>query len=473
MKQIQRLCICCLWVWAAGTLCAQTVSPLKEATAGLFGAESDNITSTTSWNRVFFDKALVTASYGYDQNQNDSTGTGILLNTNVLNTAAMFNMKKSDILGGKIGISYVGGLGNGMELSANKNGGASITKKNLPFFHKLGFLIGLPGNKFGLRVGFDVGGTYNDLQQSPQKETSKITNTLSFKPSLEFGASIPTRNRYVFTPTAEVAVLITNGGGAAAGAYSSGSVKGIGSDGKPYEDTRIFHKYMPSGSVGIGIAFPSKLGITSWSSSFKYAFSYTHMPKKYERKITAGVLEEALYRPDRATAHTLSAQVTQTTALSWRLSLKAAVSLSANYRYELDGGSVRHTLTAKSPVQTTESHLFTLIPVISTGITYKISDNVLWFGAVAFRPLTYSVQQDKLYNEKVAVAMPQNTVAHTVGLPLLTHLGTGLNFQLSGDLGISCAVMLKPSETAPVRTLQDLFGTTIRLGVTWKDSLKQ
>ena len=472
MKYICKLCIGCLFLTAA--VYAQTVSPLKEATANLFGAESDNITSVTGWNGIFFDKVLATASYGYMQGQNDSTGTGTILNANVVNAAAMFNMGKSKILGGKIGVSYIGALGNDLEISDSKTGNATVKKTVLPFSHKIDFLIGLPGNKYGIRAGFDMGGSYSDLQQSPLKETSTNANSLSFKPSAGFGAKLQTTGRYVFTPSAEIALSITNGGGAAAGAYSSGSVKGIGSDGNAYENTRVYRKYTPSASVGLGLTFPSKMGITTWSGSARYGFSYTHMPQKFERLITSGVLTEAIYRPDRAMTHSLNLSVSQNTTVSWRLALKASASLGLSYAYDLTGGSIKHTITGGTgPIQTSETHSFTILPRISAGGTYKISDTVLWFGSIEFRPLNYSLIQTKQHDEKVHVGDVQSAQVNKIGKPLLTHLGMGLQFKLSPELGIQGAFVLKPGETSPVRTVQDAFGSNIRLSITWKDALKQ
>ena len=471
MKYICKLCIGCLFFTAA--VYAQTVSPLKEATANLFGAESDNITSVTGWNGIFFDKVLATASYGYVQGQNDSTGLATILNANVVNAAAMFNMGKSKILGGKIGVSYVGGLGNDMIFSDKVEGTTQVKEKTLPMFHKIGVLVGLPGNKYGIRVGFDMGGSYSLSQQSPLKENSTNTDSLSFKPSAGFGAKLQTAGRYVFTPSADIALSITNGGGAAATAYSSGSVKGIGSDGNAYENTRVYRKYTPSASVGLGVTFPSKMGITTWSGSARYGFSYAHMPQKFERLITSGVLTEAVYRPDRAMSHNFNLSVSQNTTVSWRLALRAAASLNLNYAYDLTGGSIKHTLSAKQPTQTIEESGFSVTPLIKAGVTYKINDNVLWFGGIEFRPFAYQISKTKSYDEKVAVKASSVRDGNDFKKPLLTHLGMGLQFKLSPELGIQGAFVLKPSETSPVRTVQDAFGSNIRLSITWKDALKQ
>lgn len=472
MKYIYKLCISCLLFTAA--LYAQTVSPLKEATAGLFGAESDNITSVTGWNGIFFDKVLATASYGYMQSQNDSTGTGTILNANILNTAAMFNMGKSKILGGKIGLSYIGGLGNDLQISDSKTGSKTVKRNVLPFSHKVNLLVGMPGNKYGLRIGFDIGGSYSDSKQSPLKENSTNANSLSYKPSLGFGAKLQTQSRYAFTPSAELALSITNSVGAAAGAISSGSVKGIGSDGKKFEHTRVFRKYTPSASVGLGVTFPSKMGITTWSLGGKYAFSYTYMPQKFEQRVISDVLTQAIYRPDSAMSHRFNLTVSQNTTVSWRLALKASASLDLSYAYDLTGGSIAHTITGGTgPIQTSEIHNFTVLPLISAGTTYKINDNVLWFGGIEFRPVTYSIIQTRQYNEKVYVAEAQTGQDNKIGKPLLTHLGMGLQFKLSPELGLQGAFVLKSGETSPVRTLQDAFKSNIRLSITWKDAIKE
>lgn len=471
MKYIYKLCISCL-LFTAG-LYAQTVSPLKEASAGLFGAESDNITSVTGWNGIFFDKVLATASYGYVQGQNDSTGLATILNANVINAAAMFNMGKSKILGGKIGVSYVGGFGNDMAIEDTVDGSSNVKKASLPMFHKIGFLVGLPGNKFGLRLGFDMGGSYSDSKQSPLKENSTNANSLSFKPSLGFGAKVQTPNRYVFTPSAELALSITNGGGAAATAYSSGHVAGIGSDGKKFEHTREFRKYTPSASVGLGVIFPSKMGITTWSCGGTYGFSYTYMPQKFERRVTSDVLTEAVYRPDSAMSHNLNVSVSQSTTVSWRLALKAAASVDLGYVYELTGGSIKHTISTIQPIQTIEETGFSVSPSVKAGVTYKINDNILFFGGLAFRPVAYHISKTKSYDEKIAVKASFVRNGNELKKPFLTHLGMGLQFKLSPELGLQGAFVLKPNETSPVRTIQDAFGSNIRLSITWKDALQQ
>ena len=471
MKYIHKLCISCLLFTAA--LYAQTVSPLKEATAGLFGAESDNITSVTGWNGIFFDKVLATASYGYEQSQNASSGVSTILNANVINAAAMFNMGKSKILGGKIGVSYVGGLGNNMLFNKNSKNNKESSDQVLPFFHKIGLLVGLPGNKYGLRLGFDMNGSYDNAKQSPLTEKSTNVNKLSFKPSLNFGTKLQTQSRYTFTPSAELALSITNGGGSAAAAYSSGHVAGIGSDGKKFENTGVFRKYTPSASVGLGVTFPSKMGVTTWSLGGKYAFSYTYMPEKYRRIITSDVLTEAIYRPDSAMSHRFNLTVSQNTTVSWRLALKAAASLELGYVYDLTGGSIKHTITNINPIQTREITKFIVTPLINAGVTYKITDNVLWFGGIEFRPVNYIMTREKIYDEKVSVAVSQAPHSDLVGKPFLTHLGMGLQFKLSPELGIQGAFVLKPSETSPVRTIQDAFGSNIRLSITWKDAIKE
>lgn len=473
MKYIYKLCISCLLFTAA--LYAQTVSPLKEATAGLFGAESDNITSVTGWNGIFFDKVLATASYGYLQSQNDASGLGTILNANVLNTAAMFNMGKSKILGGKIGVSYVGTFGSDMKFHDKTEGNAKAKGADMPkeHNHKIGLLIGLPGNKYGLRLGFDMGGEYSNVRQSPLTENSANVNALSFKPSLGFGAKLQTQSRYAFTPSAELTLSITNGGGSAAAAYSSGSIKGIGSDGKKFENTGVFRKYTPSASVGMGVTFPSKMGITTWSLGGKYAFSYTYMPEKYRRIITSGVLTEAIYRPDSAMSHRFNLTVSQNTTVSWRLALKASASIDLSYAYDLTGGSIKHTITASPAIQTTEVSNFMVAPLISGGVTYRISDNVLWFGGLVFRPIAYVMNNTKSYDEKVAVKDASVDIRNDIKTPFLTHFGMGLQFKLSPELGLQGAFVLKPTETSPVRTIQDAFGSNIRLSITWKDAIKE
>ncbi len=469
MKTGRVLCTAVICALCSIGAFAQTESPLKEATLGLFGAESDNVVSTAGWSGVFFDKVFVTGSYGYIQKQNASGVAGNILNANVLNAAAMFKAGRA-----KVGVSYTGGLGNDIVLQDDEQGTASAKQNTMPFFHNVRVLVGLPGNMFGLRLGMDIGGSYETTRLSPNVENSSNKNSLSFKPSVAFGASLRTASRYTFTPAAEVSLSVTNGGGAAAAAFWSESVgPGTGSDGKTYQKTAVYRAYTPAAEVGIGIGFPSKFGIVSWNANFKYNFSMTIMPEKYKRYVTGGVMTEAVYRPDEAMSHSFQAEVTAKSVVSWRLTVRGGAAVDLSYGYNLLGGSRTNTIAGNSSIQTEEAHRFSVTPKVTAAAVYKITDQVSWFGGIGFRPVGYTWTREHSYNEGVDVGNETKETVQTFQKPLLTHLGTGLQFTPASELSVFCAFVLQPDETSPVRTLMEAFNGNLRLGVTWKDTPKE
>lgn len=463
-KIVLYICLCGLSLG----LFSEPISAVKEGSAGLYGTDMDDVVSVTGWNSVFFDKMFFAGSYGHYQQESTSSEEDSLyaIYPNVLNLASMFKAGKT-----KIGLSYTGSIGNAnniFNVSTSQTGTNTTTKTtNIPIFHDIDVLVGIPKNEIGIRLGVAFGGSINDVVSSPIEQSTN-SNSFSIAPSLAFGTTIRTRDRFVFTPNAEISFGIKNSGGFAASSFSSGEVTpGIGSDGKQYGEKRVYTTYTPAASVGVGIKYPSKNGIIKWSNDFEYTFSVIQMPEKFEWKYENGIKKEAIYRPDSGHSHLLTGSVSLENTVSWRFNLKAELSVDMGYSKKITGGSLEDTLDkVKSTITSTKTFI---LPILSAGTMFRINDYVSWFTGFGIRPIGYEYTNKITEDEKVVIADRTQNIAHIVLYPAVTEVGTGFQIQPTPEMQIIASVLLNPTDTSPFTSLGEFLAADFRLSFRWKD----
>lgn len=469
----------------AGMLVAQPASPMHEGTNGMFGNDTDSVTSTTGWNTVDFDKFLFTGSYGYMQIDGSNTGA-LVLKTHMLNLAGMF---KAGSL--TFGLSYQGALGGntskGISFSNNMEDNVKSSSSSFPLFHNIRLLVGIPmssGINLGVRAGVDFGGEIGKSSMDSPKTLADLrsytrTDTFSYKPQLSVGTSFGLGD-YTLTPTLDFSLSSVNGtsvGQSSTSGYHVGPVEA--EDGSIYEASRKMRTYTPAFTLGLNVGLPSTNETISWSSKVSYGFSATVQPEKSEFTYAydgpSKTYTESLhtYRPDKVFAHTVALNVVGTKIVSPRLTVKGKAQFDASYTDSLSGGTTKIDGTGTAEPSTRTKSVY-LAPVVSLAANVKLSEMVNWYTGLVCIPVRYTMENAHSYAESGIVINGKSEskmVTHNIHYPIVSQFGTGLQVQPADELTISFGLLFgSSSEQIELTTISSvLSNANIRLGLIWKD----
>lgn len=486
MKYVaKRFLFISLSFFLVSILIAQPASPMHEGTNGLFGNDTDSVTSTTGWSSVDFDKFLFTGAYGYVQIDSSNTGA-LILKTHMLNLAGMFKMGNLTL-----GLSYQGALGGntskGISFSNNMNGDSKISTSSFPLFHNIRLLVGIPmnsGMNLGIRAGVDFGGEVGKTSMDSPKTLADLrsytrTDTFSYKPQFSVGTSFGVGD-YTLTPTIDFSMLSKNSIVAAQREDSGFHLGPIeAEDGSVYEVEKKGRTYTPAFTLGLNVGLPSDNETISWSSKVSYGFSATVQPEKSEYTYAyngpSKTYTELLhtYRPDKMFAHTVALNIVGSKIVSPRLTVKGKAQFDVSYTDSLSGGTTKIDGTG-TPVQSTRAKNIYLAPVVSLAANVQLSEMVNWYTGLVCIPVRYTTTNTRNYAESgivVAGKSETKSVTHNIRYPIISQFGTGVQVQPADELTISFGLLFgSSSEQIELTTISSvLSNANIRLGLIWKD----
>lgn len=482
MKRIKILTVV-LFCFSIVSLSAQPASPMNEGTNGLFGNDTDNVTSTTGWSSVKFDKFLLTGAYGYmtvAQNQ----GASVVMERHVLNGAGMFQL--GDIT---FGLSYQGALGGNLSTAMSFTTTETVRTNSVeeittvPLFHNVRLLTGIPiGDlKLGIRAGVDIGGSVGEktITAKTLQDLMQYTKSdgLSYKPQLSAGISLPV-NDITLTPTIDLSMSSVNSIRLAQRdnpGFHLGPVEA--KDGSVYEAIQEGRTYKPAVTLGLNVGLPSNDENFSWNSKISYGFNTTIQPEKYNYTYAYdGVSKQytesrTTYRPDNSMSHALGFNIVAARTVSPSLTIKGKAQLDMSYTKALEGGTIKIDGVGNQD-QTIKTDNISVIPIVSMAANVKLSEMVNWYTGLVCIPVQYNFEKMHQYDETGIVSGKEEikTVEHEIYYPIVSQFGTGLQVTPAEDLTISFGLLFgTASEQIKLSTINDILSNAnIRLGLIWK-----
>lgn len=448
------------------TLQAQPTSAVKDATNGLFSDNMDNVVSTTGWKSVDFQKYFISGSYGLLGNTILNGNPATTFDTNVLNAAAMFQIKQI-----RFGLSYTGGIAREINVEESKDITVDTYTDTsaIPMTHNAQALVGIPlfdtNLDLGVRVGLNVTGEKTKRNNSNKQPTER--DTLVFTPNIALGTSF-SLSGWTVTPQLQFNLAIANAGRSkeVAGEFYAADVGPVvDAKGQVYQQTKKYRMYTPAGELSVGIVFPVET--FTLQGNLAYSLSKGFMPEKYETSIIDGTETEHKFKTDETLANIVTLHFTGRKTFAEKMNLAGRVYLQVSHNEIVSGGSLVNT-TSNTASQTIEEKKWEIRPRLYLAGTYDFTDKISVGAGITFDPVTYSYSSSHSKDEGVKVGNEKQTEEHKISRPVLSHIGFSLKIKPTESFVIQVGTTLPDISGTDIKSINGFLGGNIRLSATWK-----
>jgi len=451
----------------AMALQAQPISAVKDSTNGLFSDEMDNVVSTTGWKSADFQQYFLSGSYGLLGNTILNGNPATTFNTNVLNVAAMFQVKQV-----RLGLSYTGGIAGDIEVEHAKNitDDTYMDTSSIPMTHNAQALVGMPifdtGLDLGIKFGLNASGEKSENETAEKKPTERDTRV--FTPNIALGTSF-SLSGWTVTPQLQFSLAIANAGRAktnVAGEFYAADIGPVlDAKGEIYQQTRKYRMYTPSGELSVGVGFP--VDNFTLQGNLAYNISYSFMPEKYEVSIVDGIKTEHEFKTDKVIANTVTIHFTGRKAFMEKLNLAGRAYLQINQKNLISGGSIINT-TSNTASQTVEEKSVEIRPRLYLAGTYDFSEKLSIGAGITFDPFVYTYSTSHSKDEGVKVGNEIEEEKHSFAKPIVSHVGFSVKITPIKNFIIQIGTTLPDISGTDLKSIDGFLGGNIRLSATWK-----